>query len=81
MTRLHFANCPLLTNYSYVLERRNLPARLGNMLKRPTLLLQPQELGETQTKKEKLKDGQDFSQRERGEAFAGNEKGARDLTV
>lgn len=45
----------------YVLDRRNLPSRLGNMLKRPNLLLQPEEIGETESKREKLGEGGDFS--------------------
>ncbi len=38
-----------------------MPPRLGNMLKRPSLLLQPQEIGETVTKKERLADGQGYT--------------------
>lgn len=50
----------------YVLDRRNLPNRLGNMLKRPGLLLHPEEVGETQSKKEKLQEGSDYNSLSRG---------------
>ena len=42
--------------YRYVLERRNAARFAGNMLAKPGLLINPWEIGETETEKEKLED-------------------------
>ena len=46
-----------MTRCSYVMDRREQPSRLGNMLTRPSLLLEVQEIGGTQTRKEQLSAG------------------------
>ena len=43
----------------YVLDRRALAGRPGNMLARPSLLLAPRGLGRTTTRKERLREGTD----------------------
>lgn len=53
-------SCPVLNSVpaaSYVLDRRQQANRLGNMLPRPSLLLELEAIGGTSTWKETLSDG------------------------
>lgn len=56
----YYSRRTLSDEQRYVLDRRALPSRLGNMLKRPGLLLHPEEIGETSAKKEKLEAGSGY---------------------
>ena len=53
----------------YILDRRQEPGRIGNMLSRPSLLLNPWSVSDTQTKEVKTSDGRSWDMADEAESL------------